>query len=146
MYRRILAAIDCEDEIGTALILKRCASLARMCEARTSLVHVRLRLPEAYSRHFVWYSEVDLVRELKASLRDLAREHGLEDCLSNVHVPAGSIAREVIRTAEDERADVIVMAAHAMTIGRIVLGSNAHAIMRDAPCDVLVAKTQQMDR
>ncbi|WP_454599437.1 universal stress protein [Qipengyuania sp. SM2507] len=34
----------------------------------------------------------------------------------------------------------IVVAAHRKNIGRLILGSNAHAIMRDAPCDVLLVR------
>lgn len=142
MYKRILAAIDCEDEPGTALILERCASLARLCDAKVSIVHVRLSIPKAYSRRLEWYSEVDLVREIKAILRDLAHRYALEGCLSEVHAPAGSVARGVIRTAEEIRSDIIVIAAHEMTLGRVILGSNAQAITRDAPCDALVVKVR----
>jgi len=34
----------------------------------------------------------------------------------------------------------IVVAAHRKNIGRLIFGSNAHAIMRDAPCDVLLVR------
>ena len=139
-YRKILGAIDCDDAKGARLIVARCASLARLSEAKVSLVHVRLSVPRSYTRHLPENWEIEQAQQVKSQLRDLAREHALEANLSSVHAPAGSITREVIRKAEEERADVIVVAAHHMTLGRIILGSNSHAIMRDAECDVLVVR------
>ena len=140
MYRKILAAIDYDDEASFELIAKRSAFLARSCQAKISLVYVRMSIPDSYRRQLPWNWEADEAQRVKSQLRQLARDYELAEHLSNVHAPAGSIAREVIRTANEEAADVIVVAAHQMTLSRVILGSNAHAIMRDATCDLLVAK------
>lgn len=140
MYRKIVAAIDCEDDEGSELVLRRCAALARHFGGKVSLVHVRLHVPEAYTRHLPAHWEVDEARRTKDMLRDLAREHLPDDHLATLHAPSGSIARRVIEAADELQADVIVVAAHKATLGRMVLGSNANAIMRDAQCDVLIVR------
>lgn len=53
----------------------------------------------------------------------------------------GDAATEIVRFAEEQRADVIVIGTHGRTgVDRLVLGSVAERVMREAPCSVLVVK------
>ena len=53
----------------------------------------------------------------------------------------GAPADEIVRLAAAEGVDLIVMATHGRTgIGRLVMGSVAEAVMRDASCPVLILK------
>ena len=53
----------------------------------------------------------------------------------------GDAATEIVRYATDQRADVIVIGTHGRTgVDRLVLGSVAERVMREAPCSVLVVK------
>jgi universal stress protein A len=48
---------------------------------------------------------------------------------------------EIVAFAVDQKADLIVMASHGRSgISRFVMGSVAEAVMRKAPCPVLVVK------
>jgi nucleotide-binding universal stress UspA family protein len=53
----------------------------------------------------------------------------------------GDPAAEIVRYAGDASIDLIVMGTHGRTgLERLLMGSVAEKVMRDAPCSVLVAK------
>jgi nucleotide-binding universal stress UspA family protein len=53
----------------------------------------------------------------------------------------GDPATEIVRYAADAGIDVIVMGTHGRTdVDRLLMGSVAEKVMRDAPCSVLVVK------
>lgn len=53
----------------------------------------------------------------------------------------GDPASEIARFAADEGIDVIVIGTHGRTgVDRLVMGSVAERVMREAPCSVLVVK------
>jgi nucleotide-binding universal stress UspA family protein len=53
----------------------------------------------------------------------------------------GDEATEIIRLAEDEGYDLIVMGTHGRTgVGRLLMGSVAEKVLRRAPCPVLTVK------
>ena len=58
-------------------------------------------------------------------------------------VGVGKPADELLRIARDPRADLIVMSSHGRTgLARLVLGSIAEAVMRAAPCPILIVKPE----
>jgi nucleotide-binding universal stress UspA family protein len=53
----------------------------------------------------------------------------------------GDPAVEIVRYARDSASDLIVMGTHGRTgLERLLMGSVAEKVMRDAPCSVLVVK------
>jgi nucleotide-binding universal stress UspA family protein len=53
----------------------------------------------------------------------------------------GEAASEIVRVAKDRQVDLIVVSSHGRTgLGRILFGSTAEAVVRHAPCPVLVVK------
>jgi nucleotide-binding universal stress UspA family protein len=51
----------------------------------------------------------------------------------------GDPAGEIVRIAEDEKADMIVLGTHGRTgVTRLLMGSVAEVVVRRAPCPVLV--------
>lgn len=63
------------------------------------------------------------------------REHGLT--VRGLTRP-GAPADEIVRTAQVERASLIVMGTHGRTgVTRVLMGSVAERVVREAPCPVL---------
>jgi nucleotide-binding universal stress UspA family protein len=53
----------------------------------------------------------------------------------------GDAATEIVRYTQDASMDLIVMGTHGRTgLERLLMGSVAEKVMRDAPCSVLVVK------
>jgi nucleotide-binding universal stress UspA family protein len=59
----------------------------------------------------------------------------------------GDPASEIVRYAADAGADVIVLGTHGRTgVERLLMGSVAEKVMREAPCSVLVVKLPRGQR
>jgi nucleotide-binding universal stress UspA family protein len=73
---------------------------------------------------------------LADSMAARLRDHGLA---AEPEPREGDAATELIRAAVTAHAGLVVMGTHGRTgLGRIVLGSVAHNVVRHAPCNVLV--------
>jgi len=118
-------------------------ALARDHGARLIVLHVQLppvgtaevierRDPQAYYDG-VWQE----LRQLQASASNILVEHQLA-----VGRPAG----EILRVARESQAGLIVMGTHGRSgVSRLVMGSVAEAVVREASCPVLTAKFPAAD-
>ena len=57
---------------------------------------------------------------------------------AKVIVRIGSPAREIMQIAEDERADLIIIASHRPDFSNYLIGATADRVVRHAKCSVLV--------
>lgn len=72
--------------------------------------------------------------------RERARGVGVSDVV--VQAVEGSPAEQILETAEDFNADLIVVGSVGLTrSARFILGSVASSVLHHAPCDVLVVHT-----
>ncbi|MBD2842726.1 universal stress protein [Erythrobacter rubeus] len=140
MYRSALIALDREDEAGSKLMGGRCRALIAGPEVAIHLVHVRTPLPRSYLAELPKNWEANEQSSAEKWLTDFAERYGLSVSLAGVHAPYGSIAREVVKLAEALEVETICVTAHKLDLGRLLLGTNTHAIVRDAPCDVIVVR------
>ena len=59
----------------------------------------------------------------------------------------GDPASEILRLAQDAKADVIVMGTHGRTgLPRLLMGSVAEQVVRKAPCPVVTVKSPMSSR
>ncbi|MBN9519621.1 universal stress protein [bacterium] len=85
--------------------------------------------PEATRGRAFWLDQLEQVRPTNPSI---AVHHALLE---------GDPAGEIARYAADAGIDVIVIGTHGRTgVDRLVMGSVAERVMREAPCSVLVVK------
>jgi universal stress protein A len=72
------------------------------------------------------------LNELQVPANDIRAERRFE---------TGDPATEILRVADDIHADLIVVGTHGRTgLGRLLMGSTAEQIVRQAPCPVLTLK------
>ena len=82
----------------------------------------------ADSRRY-WQSQHDQIRPLNAAIP-----------VQHIFLE-GDPATEIVRYTRDAGMDLIVMGTHGRTgLDRLLLGSVAEKVMRDAPCSVMVVK------
>ncbi len=85
--------------------------------------------PEATKGRTFWHGQLEQVRPANPGI---AVHHVLLE---------GDPAGEIARYAADAGIDVIVIGTHGRTgVDRLVMGSVAERVMREAPCSVLVVK------
>ena len=141
-WKRICCAVDFS--MSSRFAMEEAAALARKFQAELTVLHV-YELPTAVSKsvvasapHKVEEAVMDLQRKLDVWRADAEGMAGLPVCSS---VLPGNPADEIIRYARDASVDLLVLATHGRTgLTRLVLGSVAERIVREAPCPVLVER------
>jgi nucleotide-binding universal stress UspA family protein len=114
------------------------SALARDHGSRLIVLHVSTPLVVAYGDMILPAAKVDY-KQLKDKLLALAGpepvrvEHLLEE---------GEPVPEILRVARETNCDLIVMGTHGRRgVGRLLMGSVAEQVMRQAPCPVVTVKT-----
>lgn len=138
--RKILFPTDFSHLSDAAL--NHATALARDTGAMLLIVHVE-EPPMAYGGGEMYYgipepdqAEVRRMTEaVKPSDPSVRYEHRLVN---------GSPADEIVRVAEEEQVDMIVIGTHGRTgLKRLLMGSTAEAVMRNAKCPVFVFKAPE---
>jgi universal stress protein A len=139
-YRKILVAVDLSNEAR--------AVLAQACELRVHyrselyLIHVvePIVLGGDYDLVPVMPVEIEetLLQRAKGFLGTLVGEMNIADVLQIVEV--GSVKHEILRFAEEQGCDLIVIGAHGRHGVATLLGSTANAVLHGTKCDVLCVR------
>jgi universal stress protein A len=84
---------------------------------------------------------IDHVAQAETALADLARSQLTAPVPATVRVAVGRPAEEILRVAEEEGVDLIVMGTHGRTgLRQVLLGTVTETVGRTAPCAVLMVK------
>ena len=146
---RLLAATDLSDPALPAVAAA--AEWARERDQRLTIAHSIEWGPLIVAPELgVWKTPpVSLGETEKAAERDKAREH-LIDALARFGaegepaIEEGPAPEAILRLARELPAELLVMGTAGRTgLSRMLLGSVAEAIARDAPCSVLVVRLRE---
>ena len=136
MYKNIIVAVDlAHGEAGKAL-LKRANAL--IDEGGTvHLLHVLEDVPS--------YIAAELPRDLSERRHAEAKvELGLlaegSDVETVTDVRSGAAASQILQAAEDNDADLIMIASHRPGLSDYFIGSTAARVVRHAQCSVLISR------
>jgi nucleotide-binding universal stress UspA family protein len=147
--KRILVGVD-----GSPASLKAvelAGDLPRKCGAQLTLLTVVPRSPPAVASCYAEYARIEHTQEppkefvvaaAEEVLDRARRATGAKGAAPIEAEPAfGDPAREIIATAEDRNADLIVVGSrgHGRLAG-LLLSSVAHKLVSHAPCPVLVVR------
>ncbi len=144
-YQHILFATDFSEpaiQVG-----KRAKSIAELCGARLSLIHVvediNISLSGGYELLPVLpnLSDAAHLEEARALLEKLALRLNLENAAQWV-VNAVSTKEGILSAAREHGADLIVVGSHGRHGLALLLGSTANAVLHGAHCDVLAVRIQ----
>ncbi len=142
-FHTIVTALDFSDSASDALD----AALAMATidpGSRIHLLHVvASTVPALWTDELPAPHQPDLDRALvdaaRAQLSTLAASRALDPASVTLAVVIGSAANEIVRYAEEQAADVVVVGSHGHgLVRRFLLGSVAEKIVRQASCAVLV--------
>jgi len=151
MYQRILVPID--GSHTSTLGLQEAIRIAIDQRARLRIIHVVDELVVA--QNFDGFINTG---DLLGALRDagkkalqnalaLARKHDLKAESALFESLGGRISEIVVKEAKKWRADLIVMGTHGRRgVTRMVLGSDAEAILRTTPVPVLLVRSPDRKR
>lgn len=133
--QHILVPMDFSPDAERAL--DSAIGLAQQFQARMTLLHV-IYLPEAADVNLGAYLkkvQSEMEQEM-AACQKRAEDAGVAVDAVVVH---GVPSPKIVETAEDQRADLIVMGTHGRTgLQHLLIGSVAERVIRLAPCPVMV--------
>jgi len=135
--KAILLATDFSDCSDVAS--RYAVSLARDSGARLHFVHVIDS--QSYGSHSGGLLDQNdsLMKEMLNEIA--ADEPGLK---FESHLLGGDPADEIVEYVKDKQVDLVVVGTHGRTgMSRLLMGSVAQALMRNAPCPVLTVKSTE---
>ncbi|MDD2759488.1 MAG: universal stress protein [Methylomonas sp.] len=139
-YKHILLAVDFSEH-GKQVSAKA-KQLAEQNQARLSLVHVVENLPITDAAYGPIPFDVDLTQEwMDASqkhLTDLGAQLGVPE--QQQWLEMGSAKLEIVRVADENGVDLIVVGSHGRHGLALLLGSTANGVLHHAKCDVLAVR------
>jgi universal stress protein A len=134
MYKHILVPTDFSQHSQRAA--ERALALAKIFDARLSVVHVVDYLPPTYiSAQSEHTSAADIIGRATAYLAEWASKVGLD--AAEQLVTNGPAGKEIIATAKSREVDLIAIGTSGEGGMKRLLGSTTRSVMHDAPCDVL---------
>ena len=138
-YRIIVIATDFSE--ASLLAMETGFTLAQDSEAEVHLLHV-LNPPVGMDpMGTVTPSIPDLEEAAKSQLENLVPENTPEGVIIHPVLLRGSPPKAIATFARKKAADLIVVGTHGRTgLGRLFMGSTAEALLRQAPCHVMVVK------
>lgn len=141
MYKRILVPIDTDSETSWSQALPKAIDLAKAWGAHLTLMTVA---PDMGYPTVAQYLPEDtnkrLIEHARKALEDLQEKEVPNSVESDVVVAQGSVYDQILRTAEDISADLIVMASHRPELKDYLIGPNAARVVRHADISVLVVR------
>jgi Universal stress protein UspA and related nucleotide-binding proteins len=141
MYKDILLPIDLGQKASWEKALPFAVDLARLYAAR---LHVMTVVPD-YGFHYVAQFfppayETGMLDEANAKLHAFVKATVPAGMAVQHVVVHGSIYREIVRIADEIKADVIVMASHSPDVSDFVIGPNAERVLHKFARSVFIVR------
>ncbi len=135
MYNTIIVPTDFSNKESTIQSLKQAETLSD--NGSIILLHVLEAIP-AYALVEV---PLDLIPDLVPKTRDELKELALlSKVKAEIEVRNGGSYRQIIESAKEHKADLIMINSHKPGLQDYLLGSTAAKVVRHSPCSVLVVR------
>ena len=141
--KKILVPIDFSDYSKSAL--NYAADFAQLFKAELVLIYVVE--PVIYPPDFsmgqiaVPSMDIEMDKRAKEELDNLAKKQIPKELKTNIIVKTGKPFIEIIDTAAEIEADLIIIATHGHSgVEHMLFGSTAEKVVRKAPCPVLTLR------
>jgi len=114
------------------------------CRAFGAALHVLTVVPDygmtVVAQYFPPDFEAEALAESRAKLEALIDEHLPEGLEAQAIVARGTVYDEIMKTADELDADLIVLASHRPALKDYLLGPNAARVVRHSERSVLVVR------
>lgn len=139
-YAHVLIAIDLTQDSDA--VARRGHELAARYQANISFLHVVEFIPVDPAGEALLPPPVDVEGELvqgaRRRLDTLCDSLGLKSATRRVEV--GNIKAEILRVANEEQADLLVLGSHGRHGLALLMVSTEKSLLHKAPCDVLAVR------
>jgi len=140
MYKAIMLPVDLAHDSSWKKAIPVALKMAETFGAKLHVVTIVQDIRNAMvAQYFPEDYEEKLTRKAAEDLSALvAREMPGRDVTE--HVTVGQVYREIVRVAEDNGCDLIVMASHRPELSDILIGPNADHVARHTSASVMIVR------
>ena len=141
-YKKILVVVDLNADSDR--VVERAKSIAANYQSEIQLLHVVEYIPlEPIGETLLPTIQIEneLVQRATVKLGELAEKLGLAHCQRRVL--AGSIKAEIIRAAQEQHVDLIVLGSRERHGLAILVNFTDDTVLHQAPCDILAVRLQK---
>ncbi len=147
LWKKLVCPVDLSEVSMGAL--KVASEVASQCGATLVVVNVvePIVAPSDFTFGPLTTGELEdqLVKRSAQALKELAATLKLPEGTVKSRVEHGRASAEIIRVAQEEGADLIVIGTHGYTgVAHVLLGSTAERVIRKAPCPVLTVRAPDL--
>jgi nucleotide-binding universal stress UspA family protein len=139
---RILVAVDGSKNADRAF--KYAAYIAKQCEAERLFI---INVIEGFGRDIrAWEKHGTDLKDLQQNSRELLQKYKSKALSQAFTTPeiisaAGNAGEEILRLAEKEKMDTIVVGSRGLsTVSKLLLGSVSHNVLHNAKCPVTIVR------
>lgn len=136
---KILVPVD-----GSKYALKAAKEAAMLAKAFGASVIIVSVAPDIGSWELGYDVKGKMEKEAHKSVeeaKNFVKEQGIDD-VKGIVLSGVPVAEGILKTAQDEKIDIIIMGSHGRTgLTRFMLGSVAQKVVTHATCSVLVIKS-----
>ena len=141
MHKNILFPVDLEHTVESGKALKIATEEARRSKAKLTVMTVApgFGMPIVAS-YFEKGAVKNALKEIARHLKQYVDDNIPDDIETRAIVVEGSPAELILKQAQNDNIDLIVIASHNSQIENLLLGSCAAKVVRHAHCTVTVVK------
>jgi len=140
MYKKILVPVDLAEESSWQIALPVAVRFAQLLDG-SILVTTVVRHAQAYwEAAYLPFAFEELITRTEQKLSTIVSSEVPSDVSVSTKVGHGSICREILHIARDEKVNLILMAAHRPGIRDYLIGPNAAHVVHYADCSVLTVR------
>ncbi len=140
MFKKILAAVDVDDNEKADRILRAAADIANIYTARLHVLSVIGAVQAVVSQHLPEGYEKMAMQKTERDLTSLTTNVDLNQGKVTSSARFGDIYREILAQAEKSAVDLIIIGSNKPQATDFLLGTNAARVVRHSSCSVFVVR------
>jgi len=146
LFKSILVPIDIAQRSSWEGALPQAIELARASSGKVTVITV-VRDIKAMLEGVQFPFQVEIMMSgAHDKLAQIVSGHRAAEVLIEEEVRFGGISREILATAKERKADLILMASHRPEMKDYLIGPNASHVAQHAECSVLVLRRMDEGR
>jgi len=140
-YQHILIAADFSDL--SSQVIERAQELAHRYKSKLSICHIIEDYPIA---DFVYEPMISIDMDMRDAMLNSGKKH-IANIATKLTIPTenqwiefGNPSHDIVRLAQENNVNLIVIGSHGRHGIKLLLGSTANAVLHHALCDVLAVR------
>lgn len=151
LYKNIAFCTDFSENADEAFVTAR--DLAERYDATLHILHVMINFslsPPTHATYMPIEYDPSFVEKVKEAAMETIQDRYIGQMVENqrhkIHLLGGYAATEILKMAQDQDMDLIVMGSRGLTgLAHVLFGSTADRVVRKAPCSVLTVRLKKSE-